>query len=84
MFVVSIKTGVQDGANFFKIELSDGSFFHVKEYYLSDHSRTLDSGEELGLSEEVVLVSVVAGKEISADKEEVLRFADVCYRAERI
>ena len=67
--IVSIKTGTVE--EFRRIELSDGSFFSFKTCYLPPAfiQNLYTSGE--------------AGREISADEEEGLRFASACLRAEK-
>jgi regulatory protein len=96
MYITSLKTGTQDGVVLFKIGLSDGSSLQIEERYLIDHSGKYVFGGETNLLKKAVLglgdaffsveaaPSAEAGKEISVDEEEILRFADACYRAERI
>jgi regulatory protein len=69
MTIVSITPGT--GAELKKVELSDGSLFLCKACYLPPAF----SGESL--------FSDCAGREISGDEEEGLRFAARCLRAEK-
>jgi regulatory protein len=67
MIVVSVKTGAETELK--RVELSDGSFFLLRDCYLSGCAS--DAGCFAG------------GEEISAAGEEALRFAAACFRAER-
>ena len=69
MTVVSLKNGTQDGAEILKIDLSDGSSLHLKDFYLHGSPVCFDS--------------FYVDKEISPDEEKFLRFADSCFQAER-
>ena len=71
MTIVSIKTGT--GAEFRRIELSDGSFFSFKTCYLPpvfDNESLYNPG-------------TAEGREISAGEEAGFRFASSCLRAEK-
>jgi regulatory protein len=68
MTIVSIKSGT--GAELKRIELSDGSLFTFETSYLP-FVLSDDDGVFL------------PGKELSADEEEAIRFAAVCFRVER-
>jgi regulatory protein len=67
--LVSLKSGTESGAEFVKIGLSDGSSLSLKSCYLSKISENPAFWGE--------------GREISSAEEEELRFAGLCYRAER-
>ena len=93
MTVVSLKTRAQDGDNYFKIELSDSSTLHIKPCYLMGYYKKfifgkVTHGEEVPLEETDVSwelsVFLKTGSEVSSVKEEALRFADACFRAERV
>jgi regulatory protein len=69
MTVVSLKIGAEEGADLVKIGFSDDTFVLVKPCYLNDHCENPAFWE--------------IGRELSAQEEEVLRFAASCYRAEQ-
>jgi regulatory protein len=65
MTIISIKPGT--GAEFKRIELSDGSLFSFKTCYLASP----------------LMCQFDSGREISADEEAAFRFASACLRAEQ-
>jgi regulatory protein len=69
MTIVSLKTGADNTADLIKIGFSDDSSLVIKNCYLDDYFETH---------------SLEAGKEITPQEEETLRFAADCYRTERI
>jgi regulatory protein len=71
MTIVSIKTGT--GAEFRRIELSDGSFFSFKTCYLPP----------VFIDEGLYTPGAAEGREISADEAAGFRFASACLRAEK-
>jgi regulatory protein len=71
MTIVSIKLGT--GAEFRRIELSDGSFFSFKTCYLPP----------VFIGEDLYTPGIAEGQEICAGEEAGFRFASACLRAEQ-
>jgi regulatory protein len=71
MTIVSIKTGT--GAEFRRIELSDGSFFSFKTCYLPP----------VFIDDTLYTPGTAPGRELRAGEEAGLRFASACLRAEQ-
>ncbi|MDR1105057.1 MAG: recombination regulator RecX [Treponema sp.] len=78
MTIVSVKPetgGIsgEGGADIRRLELSDGSLFSFRLFYLPPHFIS-DSSYDPGTAE---------GRELGEGEEDALRFASACYRAER-
>ena len=71
MTIISIKTGT--GAEFRRIELSDGSFFSFKTCYLPP----------IFIDDALYTPGTAEGREIGAGEEAGFRFASACLRAEQ-
>jgi regulatory protein len=71
MTIVSMKTGT--GAEFRRIELSDGSFFSFKTCYLPP----------VFIDQALYTPGMAEGREIGAGEEAGFRFASACLRAEQ-
>ena len=82
MTLVSVKTGTENNTNLFKIELSDGSKFKIKEFYLNyflgtplSTAKTPSSSKTDDFFKE--------GRDISPNEEKAFRFSSACCKAEK-
>ena len=73
MTIISHQYGVQDGVVLVKVELDDGSSLYIKDCYLEGYFKVPFSKWDF----------LQTGGNLSSEEEEVLRFADSCFRAER-
>jgi len=79
--LVSCKSGFRNNTPVFKIELSNGSQFQVKNFYLNYFYGIHETGgpEDSGIDE----LEMKEGRKITSGEEDAFRFASMCYKAER-
>ncbi|MCL2479512.1 MAG: recombination regulator RecX [Treponema sp.] len=84
MTLTSLKTRVENNANLLKVEISDGSSFNIKDFYLDYYINTSGSRESgTSFTSWNEYASMEIGTELTESDRDLFRFSASCYSAER-